>query len=697
MKQGRVKPDPPPSLRQLLAANETLGLPGVNTHVECNSQWYTVTTLFPRVALQDSDRPNPRLCAFDTNKSKLTSAAEPGKSRSTGGWRDECSWDGSVRGGQCPDNLKSVDCKARRVSIARRSRAISIGWISVRSFVPCAWKQCAFRRIRVALFRYMLYGGVGGVFLNPLLLRLIHAMKAGELFPNLLSTNTAPEPADIPIIRRELALRKEAIYRHLLHLEELEAEFKAYESILAPLRYNALPFEVLAAIFSQALSDCDPKDFASRLLTMCLVCKTWLGAALATPRLWATIDVQVDTTTRFDYIRQWVAHSKAVPRSIGITVATNRVPPHETATNPSCDGGCPLRNPILVDMLAEDSIQEFTLKCDYMKCFQHLLNDVKLAATTSRMPWSLLKSLTVDLCRWTWRANEEELTLNVFHHLPASLTSLTLTMPSFILLHLEDDPTPLALPELAHLSLECEWEPWILKCLDGCPKLETLVLDFGQLTLFQGEVDDDKERTLPYLRSLRLRQLASEGDVDILLRLSCPSLTELSISFDSELGIYFDEQDEFASVLVDFGRRSGCLDGLTHLMFHSFSIESDAAIPIFRAFHSVTHFTMDCVRVEAFLFERLKNEGLLPRLEVLKILNAVSAFGYTKVMDWVTDRNRSVLLEEHDERDGRPSTRIGESIITVAGQYSDIQQYQSDLWTAERLKGGELSIALKQA
>ena len=96
------------------------------------------------------------------------------------------------------------------------------------------------------------------------------AMDARRLL-TVKSGNIALGPDEVDFIRQEIINREQSV-------AALLSECKAFKALLAPLRRQVVPPEILGEIFYHAIWQAEPdydRDYIvdQRLLDMCLVCK----------------------------------------------------------------------------------------------------------------------------------------------------------------------------------------------------------------------------------------------------------------------------------------------------------------------------------------------------------------------------------------------------------------------------------------
>lgn len=128
----------------------------------------------------------------------------------------------------------------------------------------------------------------------------------------LLTSNAAPEPAEIAAIREDISARIKDIDQLGITLEELDTEIERSEverrRVQAQRRdvqrkledmeagrvalgglltsFRRLPVEMLSQIFIAVYDDPEVKDKAQQVSALCRVCRRWCDAAMYTPRLW---------------------------------------------------------------------------------------------------------------------------------------------------------------------------------------------------------------------------------------------------------------------------------------------------------------------------------------------------------------------------------------------------------------------------
>jgi hypothetical protein len=328
-------------------------------------------------------------------------------------------------------------------------------------------------------------------------------MALDERLSYLLSNNEAPTLLEIASMRHELAVRRNTI----AELEKLHTERRMYESLLA-LRCLNIPPEVMGEVFGHVVGDCPSDKMAEQVQALCLVCRSWRKAALAAPRLWATLEVKwIERNTTFGKVRTWTSRAGTLPRKLGINAAFMESPP--------CDEYCPLRKPDLVMLLAEAPIQHLSIRNEYVKCLEHLFD-----AVMARRPWGCMESLRTDL--WEWRElgninDDDELMFHVLHRFPKSLKSLHLVLPYLQLGQATAALCPLSLPNLTELYLKFQSESWILRSFEGAPtwrpssSTSTNTCSQATVTVQQGILSQNCVRYGSSISSVANRILESYG------------------------------------------------------------------------------------------------------------------------------------------------------------------------------------------
>ncbi|TEB28473.1 hypothetical protein FA13DRAFT_1711775 [Coprinellus micaceus] len=354
----------------------------------------------------------------------------------------------------------------------------------------------------------------------------------------------------------ELAVRRNTI----AELEKLHTERRMYESLLAPLRCLNIPPEVMGEV--QAL---------------CLVCRSWRKAALAAPRLWATLEVKwIERNTTFGKVRTWTSRAGTLPRKLGINAAFMESPP--------CDEDCPLRKPDLVMLLAEAPIQHLSIR--------------KRSLRTDLWEWRELGNINDD-------DDDDELmfTFSIGFRTWAGDSS---PMPSVFA------------KTLTELYLKFQSESWILRSLEGAPtwrpssSTSTNTCSQATVTVQQGILSQNCIRYGSSISSV------AQQDSRILRLMECPSLTQLDINLGNGLegAATIDQDPDIA------GFCGGChpvcqavqIAWTTCKSFGSTTATSSVAglIPIFREVHSVEHLILQDVCVDGSLFKCIWGRGAAP-------------------------------------------------------------------------------------
>ena len=236
-------------------------------------------------------------------------------------------------------------------------------------------------------------------------------------------------------------------------------------SVPSPITPPDVPLEIWGEIFLNVLSS-SPLKVTTQVPTLCLVCKEWRDAALAMPRLWPVLQVDVGCRLSCDRLKSWFLHSQGLPKAVTFTESwtpdSNLSLPHQEIAKFLVEG------PIL---------DQLSLCCYSMVCLQSIVDDVGSLLCASRNPgaWESLRSLALDIRHW----GDEPLRNDCLQQLPPSLSHLSLVLPWWDhFLPANEHPIEcISHPSITSLDLECNWpSTWILDTLVSCPRLDTLSL-----------------------------------------------------------------------------------------------------------------------------------------------------------------------------------------------------------------------------
>ncbi|KAF6744907.1 hypothetical protein DFP72DRAFT_927138 [Ephemerocybe angulata] len=420
--------------------------------------------------------------------------------------------------------------------------------------------------------------------------------------------------------------RRAAIDRLRRELQTLEAECKAYESLLAPI--NDLPVEVLGDIFSSVVQTTE-LTIESQVTTLCLVCKAWRDVALATPSLWAQVTKkEMNRPLDVEMLRTWFLRARGHPKSLKIAALCT-----EGCWEVAND--CFLASTAIADFLAHGpALDELALWSSSTKCMENLIGFIKPGQSPS---WDRIRCIYVGMAEWHSSSNPAE--WRVVERLPP-VTSLILDLPS-----VEDIPANhgagllknLSLANLTFFKLICDSpSPWVLGRLGSGENLETLILDYDMSICDEDRSLKGYRRVLlPRLRTLQLLNLVDNFETQIVPCLSLPALESLYIHFADpwEGGTppqAYDLPDmrELQNDILSLVQGPNPASRLQHLRIDNLPISSFGLLRILLSLPSMTHLTLDNVGSDPGLFRRAKgaSEQLLPRLKCLEVLNAGKSF-----------------------------------------------------------------------
>ncbi|KAF6765396.1 hypothetical protein DFP72DRAFT_202705 [Ephemerocybe angulata] len=491
---------------------------------------------------------------------------------------------------------------------------------------------------------------------NPLLSTSI-SMLNGFRLAHFLDGNFDLEPIEIAFIKHEIEDRTAAISGLRLELQRLESERENYSKLLAPLRRNAIPPELLGQIFKFTLSTSDTTQ-EKQVNVLCLVCRRWRDVALATPSLWASVDLGSIRAPvpglNFKRIKTWLARSGIVPKSLkfaGYHDSTNR---------------CPIPTHELVELLVDGGpFGNLSLECGDGACLADLFDQTYSART---MNTTSLSTHSLNLVFEEYLSQSFTSIWTILRRFPA-LRRLSLDFPwysSWII------PEDLPLANLRSLTLAVDWPlRLLLRLFRRSPNLETLVMDYKQLARDPNEVlpTDDEQVLLPNLRTLELRHMVSgSADTRILHTLRAPSLQSLEIRYGPD-GDYLDEMNDVEvsdlnSNIISLTQGPHRVTDLQHLVIQALPISSSESLrPTLSALPTLSHLTFDSFEADSTLFENadyLGESKLMPSLKILKILNVpeVGEFNYKDVLNFLMERREAATEEAPDS--------VEEAELTIA-------------------------------
>ena len=363
------------------------------------------------------------------------------------------------------------------------------------------------------------------------------------------------------------------------------------------------------------------------LPTICLVCKPWRDAALATPCLWSELEFPLHMTPPF--------YQKAISRlnragSLPKTVIIRGSPAWLCCRFKSCS----IAKPLLAKFLTEGpEIDQLYLSCWAPKCFRNLLcimNSMKARWSKPRL-WDALRSFELVFTEWN-----EPLVLDpndtIYHHLPP-VTSLELTLPDESdISTIDEDWIKLYIPSrfltnLQTLSLACDWDPAsILTALQSCTGLQNLILSFrGYFDLYfkretlDGQLPKDG-LLLPGLQTLRLRYAATSTISSFLRVVNTPLLEELDVNFEMIADGIKSTVTDFDDDILDLIDRSKC--EIRRLKIHMAVFDDSHELKtILESLPSLTHLLLNNTIFDLEIFRDLRHNEILPRLEVFEIFD----------------------------------------------------------------------------
>ncbi|RXW23502.1 hypothetical protein EST38_g2339 [Candolleomyces aberdarensis] len=212
------------------------------------------------------------------------------------------------------------------------------------------------------------------------------------------------------------------------------------------------------------------------------------------------------------------------------------------------------------------------------------------------------------------------------------VTSLDLSLPEAARIETIDGSLPsLFIPNavLAHLktfTLKCDWEGNnILTTLQSCTNLENLTLDFDSDDGVMFDEDEFNQAlskdglVLPKLRTLRFRHVLEEQVCEFLDLLNAPELEELDIC-----GRYWDDSEKYDARnwdghILAATKRGGCT--LRRLRIHFVTFENKELYNLLSNLPSLERLCLENVTFDLTIFRSLKSGECLPNLEVLELLD----------------------------------------------------------------------------
>lgn len=329
-----------------------------------------------------------------------------------------------------------------------------------------------------------------------------------------------------------------------------------------------LPPEVLSHVFEIATAPGLTSESSKHLITLCLVCKAWRGAALAHPPLWSSLYVKARFTPRvYDKVQAWFRRAGTLPKSLAV-----HAPYHTNCwISPSYlerdlytfDESAEMRKvcEFAASYLAKQLIRgtrldHLSLYCPSSSCLAWItkrLNLYNAAGAGETTPWDTLRSLRLAVnSEWggpSYYDDETQQAVDeMFRTLPP-VTSLHVHLPEVEYLgHVDEQGSDLgkitisnaSLTRLTRLTFDCDWHfETILDTIRPCLNLVVLTLHFKNSTLSYDPTPDSshsefsanvKDVILPQLEILRIRQ-ANPVVLQILRHFDTSILAELDVSF----------------------------------------------------------------------------------------------------------------------------------------------------------------------
>ncbi|KAF5335102.1 hypothetical protein D9611_010869 [Ephemerocybe angulata] len=462
-------------------------------------------------------------------------------------------------------------------------------------------------------------------------------------FAHLFEGNFDLDPIEIASIKHEIENRTVSINGLRLELQKLESEREKYQTLLSPLRCNAVPPEILGQIFKFSLLIAATSQ-EKRLKVLCLVCRRWRDVALGTPSLWAAVNLGVvrkqGRRLNFERIGTWLARSGVVQKSLKIT------------GRHSDFGRCPLPAQELSHLLVDRApFGTLSLECDNGECLERIFSQLPRDTTQNPMSTSM-RSLSLRMVFHPFESFAH--VWSILHRFPA-LDSLSLDLPWFDTIWTV--PEDLRLTNLTGLTLACDW-PFlssVVTILRSCVNLETLVMDYKRLIREPGEAlpSISDQVLLPRLRKLEMQRLPSESeDTRFLCFLRTPSLQTLKIRFgpDSLDPLGDSGLSGFSSDVTSLAKGPNPVSGLQHLFIQAIPISSSFGLrEVIHAFPTLVHLTLDGLQSDSSMFKDpfYFDDMLLPNLKVLKVLNLQEDgdFEYEEMFNFLAER-REYATEE---------------------------------------------------
>lgn len=385
---------------------------------------------------------------------------------------------------------------------------------------------------------------------------------------NLVSNNNPPSSLEAVSVRGAIANEDKLIVELKAQVKEAKSRVRQYQAVLSPCR--RLPPDILGEIFLRIplrKSWHDASYYQDVVRRLVLVCRRWRDAALATPRLWSTLEIIVKKSPlKVDALTTWLCRSGNLPKDLDIRSSTCIVPKDPRTAQkkvgwrknvrPCFNGNalCVLATSNLAEALCRMTGQcnSVYLACDSPGCAQ---NFARLLSHALRLPessggrsaWHSSNSFTLVGRDWNgWPASPHFLS----HLVPNSVTDLELHLS-----HTFGDTS------VKHKSVELKIPPALLErlisltlspsicgrhlypLLQQCRNLERLILDHGD-GCFEESYGPHYDRAsqsgvvMPKLQFLSIQNTLNVTGLEVL---RMPALVELSIMFSDVDEAYFDD------------------------------------------------------------------------------------------------------------------------------------------------------------
>ncbi|TEB28423.1 hypothetical protein FA13DRAFT_1793904 [Coprinellus micaceus] len=342
---------------------------------------------------------------------------------------------------------------------------------------------------------------------------------------------------------------------------------------------RSVPLELLGEAFAAVLSGTrSPCDIPDTLVLLNLVCKTWWNAAMATPRLWSSLGVDLRDGMDFQQVARWLSRAGNAPKFL--TVDTGMGCDHSDAL------GCLVVASGFTDFLSTGPSLYRTGETD---CYAYLSTHLKAVDFPTAQ----------DSCRGH-PSNEDH------RHLVA--TSLHIDQ------ELNEKDARLMkkgtcirnmLAKLTEFTLPLFWPTTLIRKLQTL-KLRLDVQDperYGTTVPFSSP---DGPLVLPHLRILRIHEIQLDlgWDLQILRLFKTPSLEELDVFF-SNLDNNFEDDPEgwdFGDEVGELVKRSGCQGTFKRLRISNIYLSSRGFERMLQGLPGLTHLTLDYINSDSRIF-----------------------------------------------------------------------------------------------